>query len=275
MSFDFDMHRIGRTIAQLRRDRNMTQMQLADEMNVSFQAVSNWERGQSMPDISKLPELAELFGVTIDQLLGRSSRLVEKAAEGKLEELPALTVEEVAGAAPLLPPQQMDTLTDQLMKQEHLPDMTALLPFLPMEMVDELLRQQAAQEGSLVRYAPFASEDAVDEIALIRSKAGKSFMELAPFMSEDAIDRLVREREARGESIVQLAPFMYEDTIDEIALARNAADKAFTELLPFISKDTLNQITLDCLRSGKSINQLLPFVDQSTILQLYEAATKQ
>ena len=64
MSFDFDMHRIGRTIAQLRREHNMTQMQLADEMNVSFQAVSNWERGQSMPDISKLPELAELFGVT-------------------------------------------------------------------------------------------------------------------------------------------------------------------------------------------------------------------
>ena len=45
--FNFDMHRIGRTIAEMRHARNMTQMQLADEMGVSFQAVSNWERGVS------------------------------------------------------------------------------------------------------------------------------------------------------------------------------------------------------------------------------------
>lgn len=47
MNFNFDMRRIGRTFAQLRRDHNMTQMQLADEMNISFQAISNWERGVS------------------------------------------------------------------------------------------------------------------------------------------------------------------------------------------------------------------------------------
>ena len=47
MTFSFDMHRIGQTIACLRRDHNMTQMALADAMGVSFQAVSNWERGES------------------------------------------------------------------------------------------------------------------------------------------------------------------------------------------------------------------------------------
>ena len=88
MTFNFDMARIGQTIARLRREHNITQMALADAMGVSFQAVSNWERGQSMPDISKLPELAELFGTTIDDLLGRHSPLIERAAEGKLEELP-------------------------------------------------------------------------------------------------------------------------------------------------------------------------------------------
>lgn len=46
-TFNFDMRRIGQTIARMRRERNMTQMQLADEMGVSFQAVSNWERGVS------------------------------------------------------------------------------------------------------------------------------------------------------------------------------------------------------------------------------------
>ena len=43
----FDMHRTGQTIARLRREHNMTQMALADAMGVSFQAVSNWERGVS------------------------------------------------------------------------------------------------------------------------------------------------------------------------------------------------------------------------------------
>ena len=65
-----NMERVGRKISELRRERNMTQMELADQMGISFQAVPNWERGNSMPDISKLPELAGLFGVSIDELLG-------------------------------------------------------------------------------------------------------------------------------------------------------------------------------------------------------------
>ena len=46
-----NMERVGRKISELRRERNMTQMELADQMGISFQAVSNWERGTSMPDI--------------------------------------------------------------------------------------------------------------------------------------------------------------------------------------------------------------------------------
>ena len=45
-----NMERVGRKISELRRERNMTQMELADQMGISFQAVSNWERGNSMPD---------------------------------------------------------------------------------------------------------------------------------------------------------------------------------------------------------------------------------
>lgn len=47
MTFNFDIPRIGQAIARLRREHNMTQMALADAMNVGFQAVSNWERGDS------------------------------------------------------------------------------------------------------------------------------------------------------------------------------------------------------------------------------------
>lgn len=68
----FDTKEIGRKISEFRKVSNMTQMELADRLNISFQAVSNWERGNSMPDISKLPELAELFGISIDELLEKN-----------------------------------------------------------------------------------------------------------------------------------------------------------------------------------------------------------
>lgn len=51
----FNMKQVGKKILMLRKAQNMTQTELADRMDVSFQAVSNWERGNSMPDISKLP----------------------------------------------------------------------------------------------------------------------------------------------------------------------------------------------------------------------------
>lgn len=64
----FSMIETGRRIGKLRKDNNLTQMELADLMGVSFQAVSCWERGVTMPDISKLPELARIFKVKIDDI---------------------------------------------------------------------------------------------------------------------------------------------------------------------------------------------------------------
>lgn len=224
MTFHFDMHRIGQTIARLRREHNMTQMALADAMNVSFQAVSNWERGQSMPDISKLPELAELFGTTIDELLGRHSLLIEKAAEGKLEELAALTVEELAQAAPLLPPKQMDDLTDRLLELPNLPDMTELLPFLPTSKVDELLRQEAAREGNLLPYAVHASTAAVDELALVLEEQGRPSMQLFPLLSTAGLNAIIVERLRKGHSITSLLPFISQETIQRLFDAASTKD---------------------------------------------------
>ena len=53
----------------LRKARKYTQQGLAENLGVSHQAVSNWERGESMPDISILPKLAALLGTTTDNIL--------------------------------------------------------------------------------------------------------------------------------------------------------------------------------------------------------------
>ena len=103
----FDTVKVGRIISQKRKEHNMTQMQLADALGISFQAVSNWERGNSMPDISKLPELAELFGCSIEELLGggASAGNVEKLAKGEGQ---GLSLGEIAEVAPVLTPEVLD-----------------------------------------------------------------------------------------------------------------------------------------------------------------------
>lgn len=64
---------IGTIIMRLRKEHGMTQDQLANALGITFQAVSKWENGVSSPDISTLPLLADLFGVSVDQLLGRDA----------------------------------------------------------------------------------------------------------------------------------------------------------------------------------------------------------
>ena len=60
---------LGKMISTLRKQKNMTQMQLAQQMGVTDKAVSKWERDLAYPDISSFPKLAEILGVSIDELL--------------------------------------------------------------------------------------------------------------------------------------------------------------------------------------------------------------
>lgn len=63
------METIGKRISALRKARGMKQEELAERLDVSGQAVSKWENDQTCPDISLLPRLAGVFGVTTDYLL--------------------------------------------------------------------------------------------------------------------------------------------------------------------------------------------------------------
>jgi DNA-binding XRE family transcriptional regulator/desulfoferrodoxin (superoxide reductase-like protein) len=64
-----DNVKIGRLIYRLRKENNMTQLQLAGKMNISDKTVSKWERGLGCPEVSLLPELSEIFGVDLEKLL--------------------------------------------------------------------------------------------------------------------------------------------------------------------------------------------------------------
>ena len=66
-------HMIGQTIAQLRKERGMTQEGMAEAIGVSPQTISKWENHTTCPDVMLLPVLADFFGVTVDALYGRQT----------------------------------------------------------------------------------------------------------------------------------------------------------------------------------------------------------
>lgn len=69
---------IGSKIKSLRKRRGLTQEQLAEAIGISFQAVSKWENGIALPDITLAPALASYFGITIDELFDYNLRETEK-----------------------------------------------------------------------------------------------------------------------------------------------------------------------------------------------------
>lgn len=89
------METMGNRIARLRRMKGIKQDELAEQLGVTPQAVSKWENDGSCPDISLLPKLAELLGVTTDELLS-----------GRKEET----------AVRLLPPEERKDIKDMMLR---------------------------------------------------------------------------------------------------------------------------------------------------------------
>lgn len=67
---------LGKRISTRRKAMGLTQDQLAEKLGVTAQAVSKWENDQSCPDITTLPRLAEIFGISVDALLGRTEQKI-------------------------------------------------------------------------------------------------------------------------------------------------------------------------------------------------------
>ncbi|WP_438432483.1 helix-turn-helix domain-containing protein [Gorillibacterium sp. sgz500922] len=284
----FDMRLVGQTINELRKKADMTQMELADRLGISYQAVSNWERGTSMPDISKLPDLAELFGVSVDTILGNSASagllhsLIEDNVETYLE-AHAVGVDEVAEVAPILKPAQTEEMVNRIGVPNRLTDLVGLAPFLGREFLDPLA-VQADAEGDydgLVGLAPFVSRSVLDGLA--ESAIGKTgrlnqLQALAPFVSREVLDRLAEQLADTGrpKDIVPLAPFVSRSVLDR--LAESAAERGsfsrLEALAPFVSREVLDRLVADSARSGhyQNLMALAPFVSREVLDGLAEQA---
>jgi len=97
-----DMIKIGKFIAQCRKDKNLTQAQLAEKFGITDRAVSKWETGNSLPDASIMIELCALFSINVNELLKGERITMENLNKESEENIIALKKESEAQTKKLL-----------------------------------------------------------------------------------------------------------------------------------------------------------------------------
>lgn len=78
---------LGMMISTLRKEKGMTQLELAEKMGVTDKAVSKWERDLSFPDINSIPKLAEIFEISVDELMQVKTETTENMNRNKVDEI--------------------------------------------------------------------------------------------------------------------------------------------------------------------------------------------
>ncbi|MGM9881038.1 MAG: helix-turn-helix domain-containing protein [Bacilli bacterium] len=77
--------KMGLFLSELRKERNLTLQDAGEIFLVSFQAISKWERGESVPDVAILEQLAKFYNVSIEEIIN-GERKVKEVKEEKIEE---------------------------------------------------------------------------------------------------------------------------------------------------------------------------------------------
>lgn len=288
----FDTVKVGRIISQKRKEHNMTQMQLADALGVTFQAVSNWERGNSMPDISKLPELAELFGCSIEELLGGGAPAgnVEKLAKGEGQ---GLSLGEIAEVAPVLTPEVLDEAVESARRETPSAACgdSSLLEGAEVESDDEDFDEDIEEEleddfDEEIDEEDEEGEDEEDEEEPRRFHAfwkrtgrgawahirdGKTVCILGAEKSGEK--RKDKAKSKRLKEIVMLAPFLSSARLRELVEELRGEGYTVSELVPlapFLSEEDLDALAELAEADGGELAALAPFLSQETLKKLAE-----
>lgn len=220
---------------------------MADQLLVSYQAVSNWERGNSLPDIEKLPQLAAILDLSIDELLGKPAAAVQHYQAGTAQP------EEIAELAPLIKPQELSALIQEEPFQETSLDLDLLprlAPHLTSADLQHLLNgAENIPEEVLEELLPFLKKPQVEE--LLKGKHysmafGKRRRPFTPNFLAGEIKGWLENPDFRFSEIEELLPFLPAPYLDELLLTAleqpnvAAAERlAYDEIAPFLSSKNL------------------------------------
>lgn len=280
----FEMEQIGKRIAGLRKSNNMTQQDLADRLGVTYQAVSNWERGLSMPDVVRLKDLAALFGLSLDEIMGneKDARIV-RVASGDTN---ADTIHELVESAPYMKPKDLEA---QLLKKAGIsagepqpaPKAEADVKIDPVAPAPMPSASPAMEVSHPVDTASIAETDE-------ESSSGSKFslediLSMAPFVSSDTLMlltmHLLKSEPATGiDFLPALAPFLDSDDLDKLVeycfdLDKTLSGEILVSLLPHLDSEALDSIVDRILGSDSPIKPefllaMAPFLEPETLTKI-------
>ncbi len=201
----FDVMKFGRALSKLRKNADMTQNEVADKLNLSRQAVSKYERGESFPDISVLVLIAELFDVSLDELIGYGdptegeSAILKSAARGK-NDIVAENIADVVNLAPLLKPSLLTKLSGRFKAQGvDISSLLVLADYLSDETVSDLMENASFDIFTvdvLEKFIPFLNRQSIENILerVMNGEADWHLLEpLSPYINHSIIEAAVIE----------------------------------------------------------------------------------
>ncbi|KZE69193.1 hypothetical protein AWM68_02690 [Fictibacillus phosphorivorans] len=260
---------IGSYISKLRKEKDFTQVELAEQLNISHQAVSKWERGESLPDIGTLVSLAALFQTSVDVLLSGGSRTVSSNHVGQM--VNQLATHQLEGAASLLNAGDTDVY-----------EFIAIAPLLKTGVIEEVIQHVNEERLNLehvIQLAPFVNETLLGKLLTklkIEECSWEQVESLAPFLPKPFLSDLLTKVNAPVTlaNLLHLAPFLageIQSLMQQIDIEQiNWHD--IERLAPFISSDQLTDIIQKCNDSIETMRQLVavaPFLEKEHIESIF------
>jgi Predicted transcriptional regulators len=198
----FDTRKFGAYISKLRKDADMTQSSLAEQLNLTRQSISQYENGDCFPDVTILIKISEIFKITLDDLIKSGEPTVTEAQllkiTSKKDELPSdILVEDVVNIAPFLKPSILEKIAEGLMKHEiDISKLVELAKFMSDEKVVELLDKatfETLDEELIEKLAPFLNDESKYKIfeKVLDGELNYNFLKIIlPYSNEYMISQI-------------------------------------------------------------------------------------
>lgn len=197
----FDMKKFAAFLVGKRREKNITQGQLADIVGVTHQAVSKWERGESMPELSKLSDLSNALDVPTEEFVAamHSDDRDETETACLDDDYYALPDKTLVG------------------------DVYAIAPFLSKQTLTTAITEITLSKGSAISSMlfKFADEEILRDVALavFSTDTDKGRIHLMPYLPQNEVSKLILNRYSTGgvDAILPLLPYAKDkDVVDMI-----------------------------------------------------------
>lgn len=263
----FDILIIAKKIKENRCKKNLTQMQLADLLGISYQAVSNWERGNSMPDIAKWEELANIFEVNIDEILGCNAETsnIKKYINFQKEEegINGIEWDELIDIVEFIEPETIRKIVESKYSANEkisIGVLQNLLPYVAEETTSTLVNMVVENVNLEVIYqvAPFLKKEDLENLIkkcdFSKENEVTHICNLMPFLSRKLIADIISKYEGLFclDDMIQIAPFSDEE-IMEILIKKmdiNGGLDNLIRLAPFLPQFTLENLIVELVKQG-------------------------